>query len=58
MFNNPLFHEEVRLKVRQREQEAEMYRWQKQLGYSDRRAARRVVLLVMLLPALVILLLL
>ena len=58
MFNSPLFHEEARLKVRQREQEAEMYQWQKQLGYSDRRAARWVIILVMLLPALVILLLL
>ena len=58
MFNNPLFHEEAKLKVRQREQEVEMYHWQKQLGYSDRRAARWVFILVMLLPALVILLLL
>lgn len=58
MFNNPLFNEEAKLKIRQRDREAETYQMHKQLGYSDRRAVRWVFfILVMLLPELVILLL-
>ena len=58
MFNHPLFNEDAKLRIRQRDQEAETYRWQKQLGYSDRRAVRwAILILVMLLPELVILLL-
>lgn len=57
MFNNPLFHEEAKLKIRQREQEVETYGWQQRLAGSDRRTAGWVLILLMLLPALVILLL-
>jgi hypothetical protein len=35
MFNNPIFNEEAKLKLAEREHEAETYRWQKQLGYGD-----------------------
>jgi hypothetical protein len=42
MFNNSLFNKEARLKMAEREQEAETYRLQNQLGFSDRRAMRWV----------------
>ena len=40
MFNNSLFNKEARLKMAEREQEAETYRLQNLLGYSERRAMR------------------
>jgi hypothetical protein len=42
MFNNSLVNEEAKLKMAEREQEAETYRLQNQLGYSDRGALRWV----------------
>jgi hypothetical protein len=54
MFNHPLIHEEAKLKIQQREREAETCRWHKQLGYSDRRAARWIFLLMMLITTLMI----
>jgi hypothetical protein len=43
MFNNSLFNKEARLKMAEREREAETYRLQNQLGYSDRGAMRWVL---------------
>jgi hypothetical protein len=39
MFNHPLIHEEAKLKIQQREREAEACQWQKQLGFGERRSA-------------------
>lgn len=36
MFNDPLFHEEAKLRIAEREQEAEACGQQRQLGYTDR----------------------
>lgn len=55
MFNQPLFHEESKLKVEQREREAETYRLQKQLGFNDRGTARWIFILMTLLAAVLIL---
>ena len=54
MFNHPLIHEEAKLRVEQREREAETYRWHKQLGYSERRAGRGIFLFIMLVTTLMI----
>jgi hypothetical protein len=54
MFNHPLVNEEAKLKIEQREREAETYRWHKQLGYSDRRTARWVFLFLMLVATMMI----
>ena len=54
MFNHPLIHEEAKLKIQQREREAETYRRHKQLGYSDRRAARWIFLFITLVTTLMI----
>jgi hypothetical protein len=43
MFNNSLFNEETKLKMAEREREAETHRWHRQLGYSDRSALRWVL---------------
>jgi hypothetical protein len=40
MFNNSLIDKETKLKMAEREREAEMYRWHQQLGYSDRKSLR------------------
>ena len=36
MFNDPLFTEEAKLKIIEREEEAEAYGRSRQLGYTDR----------------------
>ncbi len=48
MFNDPLIHEETKLKIAEREREAESQRLHQQLGYSDRKAARWVFALIAL----------
>lgn len=58
MFNHPLIHEEAKLKIKQREREAETCQRHRQLGYSDRRTARWVFLFLMLVATMMILLLL
>ena len=56
MFNNPLSNEEANLKIRQRDQEAETHRLHKQLGYTDRGAARWIVVFISLALVMLILL--
>ena len=58
MFNNSLFHKEARLKMAEREQEAETYRLQNQLGYSDRGAVRWVIGFFTLIAAFILALIL
>ena len=58
MFNNSLFNKEARLKMAEREQEAETYRLQNQLGYSERRAMRWVFGLFTLIATLACILIL
>jgi hypothetical protein len=58
MFNNSLFDEEAKLKIAEREQEAEIHRLHNQLGYSDRHAARWVFALIALVIAMVFVMLL
>jgi hypothetical protein len=58
MFNNSLFDKEAKLKMAEREREAEMYRWHQQLGYSDRGALRWVFGFITLIAMLVIVLIL
>ena len=58
MFNNSLFHKEAKLKMAEREQEAETYRLQNQLGYSERGAIRWVFGFLTLLATLVFVLIL
>lgn len=59
MFNNSLFNREARLKMAEREREAETFRLQNQLGYSDRGVVRWVfgffTLVAMLILILVLL---
>ena len=52
MFNNSLFTEETKLKIAEREQEAEAHRLYKQLGYSDRGTSRWVFVFIILFIAL------
>ena len=54
MFNDPLFHEEAKLKIVEREQEAESHRLYKQLGYSDRGISRWVFAMIALVIAMVL----
>jgi hypothetical protein len=54
MFNNPLIHEETKLKIAEREQEAESHRLYQQLGYSNRNTARWVFALVALVIAMLL----
>jgi hypothetical protein len=54
MFNNSLFNEEAKLKISEREQEAEAHRLYKQLGYSDRGIARWVFVVMILVIALIL----
>jgi hypothetical protein len=58
MFNNSLFNKEARLKMAEREREAEIYRRQNQLGYSDRGAMRWVLGFFTLIAMLILLLIL
>jgi len=51
MYNDHMSPEEAQELIRQRMQEAETYGLQKQLGFSDSRAARWVFLLIVLLVA-------
>ena len=48
MFNDPLIHEETKLKIAEREREAASHQLYQQLGYSDRRTARWVFALIAL----------
>jgi hypothetical protein len=54
MFNNPLINEEAKLKISEREQEAEAHRLHGQLGYSDHGTARWVFGLMILVIALIL----
>lgn len=54
MFNDPLIHEETKLKIAEREREAESHRLYQQFGYSDRRITRWVFALIALVIALVL----
>lgn len=58
MFNHPLINEEAKLQIEQREREAEACRWQKQLGYSERRSAPWTFVFIVLVTAVMLLLLL
>ncbi len=58
MFNDPLIHEETKLKIAEREREAESHLLHQQLGYSDRKAARWVFALIALVIAMVLVLVL
>lgn len=58
MFNNSLFNKEARLKMAEREREAETYRLQNQLGYSDRGGMRWVFGFFTLVATLILLLIL
>jgi hypothetical protein len=58
MFNNSLFNEETKLKIAEREREAETHRWHRQLGYSDRSGLRWVLGFVTLVAALLLILIL
>jgi len=58
MFNDPLINEETKLKIAEREQEAEAHRLYKQLGYSDRGAMRWVLGFIALIAALMLIMIL
>jgi hypothetical protein len=58
MFNNSLFNKEASLKMAEREREAEIYRRQNELGYSDRGAMRWVFGCFMLIVTLILVLIL
>ena len=53
MYNDHLSQEEANELIRQRMKEAETYGLQKQLGFSDSRAARWVLLLIIVMVAVV-----
>jgi hypothetical protein len=53
MYNDHLSQEEANELIRQRMKEAETYGLQKQLGFSDSRAARWVLLLIIVIVAVV-----
>jgi hypothetical protein len=57
MFNNHLIDEEATEKIKQRAQEAEVYRIHKQLGYDDSKNARWIFVLMVLVVAAVLILL-
>jgi hypothetical protein len=54
MFNNSLFNEEAKHKIAEREYEAETYRLQKQLGYSDRKGMKWVFGFITLIAILIL----
>ena len=56
MFNNFLSTEEARQKIQERDREAETYRFQKQLGYSDYGMARSMLIFITLVTLALILL--
>lgn len=56
MFNDPLIHEETKLKIAERE--AESHLLHQQLGYRDRKAARWVFALIALVIAMVLVMIL
>ena len=58
MFNDPFIHEEAKLKIVEREQEAEAHRLYKQLGYSDRGTRRWVLGFIALMAALMLIMIL
>ena len=58
MFNHPLINEEAKLQIEQREREAEACRWQKQLGFSERRSTPWSLIFIVLVAAVMLLLLL
>jgi hypothetical protein len=58
MFNNSLIEKESRLKMAEREREAETYRLQNQLGYSDRGSMRWVFGFTTLIAMLILILIL
>ena len=57
MFNSHLVDEEATDKIKQRAQEAEVYRMHKQLGYDDSKNVRWVFVLIVLVVAAVLVLL-
>jgi hypothetical protein len=54
MFNNPLIHEETKLKISERELEAKGYQLNSQLGYRDQGLARWVFVIMVLVIALIL----
>ena len=56
MFNNHLIDEEATEKIKQRAQEAEVYRIHKQLGYDDSKNARWIFVIIVLVIAAVLVL--
>lgn len=54
MFNNSHFNEEAKLKMQEREREAETYRFQKQLGYSEYGVTRWIFMFITLITAMLI----
>ncbi|HET6595388.1 MAG TPA: hypothetical protein VFG81_07180 [Anaerolineales bacterium] len=58
MFNDPLIHEEIKLKVAEREREAESYRLYQQLGNCSRKTARWAFALVALVIAMLLVMIL
>ncbi len=56
MFNSHLIDEEATEKIRQRSQEAEVFRMHKQLGYDDSKTARWILVLIVLVVAAVLVL--
>jgi hypothetical protein len=56
MFNNHLVDEEAADKIKQRAQEAEVYRRNKELGYDDSKNARWIFVLIVLVVAAVLVL--
>lgn len=56
MFNDHLSTEEARLKIQERDREAETYRYHRQLGYSEYGWARWILIFIMLVTFLLILL--
>jgi hypothetical protein len=56
MFNNHLVDEEATEKIKQRAQEAEVYRMHKQLGYDESKNARWIFVLIILVVVTVLVL--
>jgi hypothetical protein len=54
MFNDPLINEEAKLKIAEREREAEFLRLSNQLGNNDRGIWRWVIALIALVIAMVL----
>lgn len=56
MFNNHISMEEAKLKIQERDREAESYRFHKQLGFNDYGLARGILMFITLVTLLLILL--